>query len=111
MVQRTRAGIEGAVREFNIAIAIDPDYALAHAELAIATLFSNRYSYGDLTDSEAIARATPHAERAMALDPTLAEAHAATGWLLGMSVQFKFRRSPDTLQAGHPDQPQLCDRL
>jgi TolB-like protein/Tfp pilus assembly protein PilF len=82
MVQRTRAGIEGAVREFNIAIAIDPDYALAHAELAIATLFSNRYSFGDLTDSEAIARATPHAERAMALDPTLAEAHAATGWLL-----------------------------
>ena len=77
MVQRTRAGIEGAVREFNIAIALDPDYALAHAELAIATLFLR-----DLTDSEATARATPHAERAMALDPTLAEAHAATGWLL-----------------------------
>ena len=87
MVQRTQASIEGAVREFNIAIALDPDYALAHAELAIATLFSNRYSFGDLTDSEAIARATPHAERAMALDPTLAEAHAATGWLLSASVQ------------------------
>ena len=88
MVQRTRAGIEGAVREFNIAIAIDPDYALAHAELAIATLFLNRYILGDLTVSEAIARATPHAEQAMALNPALAEAYAATGWLLSMSFQF-----------------------
>jgi TolB-like protein/Tfp pilus assembly protein PilF len=82
VVHRTQAAIEGAVREFEKAIALDPDYALAHAELAIATLFLR-----DLTDSEATARATPHAERAMALDPTLAEAHAATGWLLAMSVQ------------------------
>jgi tetratricopeptide (TPR) repeat protein len=80
VVQRTQATIERAVREFKKAIALDPDYALAHAELAIATLLLD--VYGDLTLSEAIARAVPHAERAMALDPTLAEAHAATGFLL-----------------------------
>ena len=36
----------------------------------------------DLTSTEAIARAAPHAELAMALDSSLAEAHAATGFVL-----------------------------
>ena len=80
LVQRTQATIEGAVREFEKAIALDPDYALAHAELTIAILLLN--VYGDLTVTEAMARAIPHAERAMALNPNLAEAHAATGYLL-----------------------------
>jgi len=80
VVQRTRATVEGAVREFEKAIALDPDYAVAHAELAIATLFLTRYA--GLTVNEAVATATPHVERAMALDPTLAGAHAATGYVL-----------------------------
>ena len=82
MVQGTRATIEGAVREFQKAITLDPEYALAHAELAMATLIRGGVLIFDLTVTEAIARAAPHAERAMALDPTLAEAHAATGYLL-----------------------------
>ena len=82
VVQRTRATIEGAVREFEKAIALDPGYALAHAELAIAILLLKRGSYGDLPVTEAVASAAPHAERAMALDPALAEAHAATGFVL-----------------------------
>ena len=81
VVQRTRTTVEGAVSEFEGAIKLDPDYALAHAELAIATLLLRRSQYGGLTDSEATARAAPHAERALALDPTLAEAHAATGFV------------------------------
>ncbi len=80
VVQRSPAALEGAVREFGKAIALDPDYALAHAELAMATLLLP--GYGNLTDIEAIARAAPHAERAMTLDPSLSEAHAATGFLL-----------------------------
>ena len=82
VVQRTRATIDGAVREFEKAIALDPDYALGHAELANATLLLIHDQYGALTDTEAIARAAPHADRAMALDLTLAEAHAATGHVL-----------------------------
>jgi TolB-like protein len=83
VVQRTTATIEGAVREFEKAIALDPEYALGHAELAIATLLRVGVGgFGDLTATEAIARAAPHAELAMALDPTLAEAHVATGSLL-----------------------------
>jgi len=81
VVLRTRAAVEGAVREFEKAITLDPDYALAHAELAIATLLQIRTQYGDLTTTEAAARATPHAEKAMALNPNLAEAHAATGFV------------------------------
>jgi len=75
VVQSTSSGRDGAIREFEKAIELDPDYAIAHAELALATVFL------PISMSEAVARATPHMERAMALDPTLAEAHAAAGVL------------------------------
>ncbi|MEE8304738.1 MAG: tetratricopeptide repeat protein, partial [Candidatus Tectomicrobia bacterium] len=84
VVQRTRATIDGAVREFDKAIALDPDYALAHAELAMATILLA--AYGDLLMSEAVTRAARHAEQAMTLDRDLAEAHTATGsvlWIRG----------------------------
>ncbi|MCH7510683.1 MAG: hypothetical protein IIB68_12745 [Proteobacteria bacterium] len=61
VVQHTRATIEGAVREYEKAIVLDPDYALAHAELAMAILLLRRYSNMNLT--EAIAKATLHVER------------------------------------------------
>lgn len=80
--QRTRTTVEGAVKEFRKAVELDPNYALAHAELAIAIELSTRGTYGELTATEAHTLATPHAERAMALDPTLAEAHAAMGQIM-----------------------------
>lgn len=82
VVQRNPDTVEGAVREFEKAIAHDPEYALAHAELALAFLLLQRSQYGDLSLAESLAKAAPHAERALDLDPTLAEAHAATGLLL-----------------------------
>ena len=81
VVQRTKAAIEGAVYEYEKAIALDPDYALAHAELAIATLLLDQNSYGDLTASQVVARASPHVELALALNPRLAETRAAKGFL------------------------------
>ena len=87
VAQRTRTTINGAVREFDEAISLDPDYALAHAELAIATLLQTQWS-GDLPVNEAVARAAPHAEQAIDLDPNLAEAHAATGLVVD------FQRNP-----------------
>ena len=81
VVQRTKTSIEGAVSEFEKAIALDPDYALAHAELASGIFLLDRTAYGSLSTTEVIARAAPHAERAMALDPSLAEAHYAAGFL------------------------------
>ena len=82
IVQRTHTSVQGALREFEKAVLLDPDYALAHAELAMAILLATRRNYGDLTRTEAIARATAHAERAMALAPALAEAYVANGFLL-----------------------------
>ena len=82
VVQRTRRTIEGAVEEFEKAVTTDLNYALAHAELAVAYILLARQNYGDLTYVEAIAKATPHAKQAMFLGPTLAEAHTATALLL-----------------------------
>ena len=79
VVQRTATTVEAAVREFEKAITLDPDYARAHAELAMAYLLFS--SYGNLTAAEAIAKSMPHIDRAMVLDSNLAEAHAATGLL------------------------------
>jgi len=86
VVQRSWAHIAGAVREFEKAITLDPEYALAHAELAMAVRLLSGYD-DDLTSTESVARATPHAELAMALDSSLAEAHAATGFVLWTQEQ------------------------
>ena len=88
IAKRTSAGVESAVREFERAVALDPDYAIAHAELAIAVILAGVSFYQLLPWDEAIARAETHANRAMALDPDLAEAHAALGRLAWVNGAF-----------------------
>jgi serine/threonine-protein kinase len=64
---------------FDQAIRLDPDYALAYAERAEAWTF-----IGDLNPEhkkEAWAAAKRDAEKAVAVGPNLAEAHAALGWV------------------------------
>ena len=87
VVRRTTTTIEAAVSEFEKAITLDPDYALAHAELAIAYLLLSYY--GDLTTGEAIAKSMPHIDRAMVLDSNLAEAYAANGLLLSAQENWE----------------------
>jgi len=77
VVQRSTVAIENATREFQAAIRLDPEFAPAHAELAIATLLLSRGTYGELAESDAIQIARPIAERAIELDPYLPEAHLA----------------------------------
>jgi serine/threonine-protein kinase len=67
-----------AVGHYDEAIRLDPDYALAYAERSEAwTLI------GDLTGEGKTAwpKARTDAEKAVAIAPTLAEAHAALGWV------------------------------
>ena len=72
MAQRTQASVKSAILEFEKAVSADPEYALAWAELSLAT---RRLSFhGEMTRAEAVAIAGPHAKRALALDPTLAQA-------------------------------------
>jgi len=67
-----------AVAQFDEAIRLDPDYALAYAERSEAwTLI------GDLSGQGKTAwpKAREDAEKAVAIAPALAEAHAALGWV------------------------------
>ncbi|MDX1508951.1 MAG: tetratricopeptide repeat protein [Woeseiaceae bacterium] len=80
IVQTTDAATDAAILEFQRAIELDPNYALAHAELAMAKILANIIS-DDTRLSEVIAEGSRHVERAMTLDPMLAEANAAAGLL------------------------------
>jgi tetratricopeptide (TPR) repeat protein len=79
VAQRTLDAMQRAVQAFERAIELDPDYALAHAELAMAIRLLSHLDR-ELSRVEARSWAEPHAERAMALGPNLAEAHAAMAW-------------------------------
>src|SRR5262245_32018165 len=76
-----RRNLEGyleAVSFFDQAIRLDPGYALAYAERSQAWTW-----IGDLSSEkqkDAWSKAASDAERAVAIQPKLAEAHAALGW-------------------------------
>src|SRR5262245_25225600 len=76
-----RRNLEGyleAVSFFDQAIRLDPGYALAYAERSEAWTW-----IGDLSSEkqkDAWSKAASDAERAVAIQPKLAEAHAALGW-------------------------------
>jgi len=67
-----------AVAYFDQAIQVDPDYALAYAERSEAWT-----QIGDLSGQGKTAwpKAREDAEKAVAITPALAEAHAALGWV------------------------------
>jgi eukaryotic-like serine/threonine-protein kinase len=73
--QRTRESIYKALDQLNQAIAKDPNYAQAHAGLAEAYILM--FDRGLITNNEASPRIRSAAQRAIELDPTLAEPHAA----------------------------------
>jgi TolB-like protein len=88
LAQRTGRALENAVEAFEQALAMEPDYAEAMAQLAITHLLLTRRNYGNLTEAEALSQATTHAEGAIRLAPGNAESHAATGmvyWRRGQS--------------------------
>jgi len=72
-------GLKHAVDCFNQALALDPNYALAHAGLADAyTLLAE---YGMVPPNVILPQVRAAIERALALAPQLAEAHCALGEL------------------------------
>src|SRR5882724_4031560 len=76
-----------AVGFFDQATRLDPDYALAYAERSEAWAW-----IGDLSSEkrkEAWAAAAGDAEKAVAIDPDLAEAHTALGWVR-FFIEWKF---------------------
>jgi len=69
------AGLKKAIEYYEAAIAIDPDYAEAHAELAI-TNFQILLGFGKASDEQQVLESVQtHLQRALALDPNSAAAH------------------------------------
>jgi TolB-like protein/DNA-binding winged helix-turn-helix (wHTH) protein len=75
--QRTPQGIKQSIGYFQQALAKDPNFALAYSGLADAYNISN--IVGAYTPKESLPQARAAAEKAIELDPSLAEAHAALG--------------------------------
>lgn len=83
--QSTPNSLVNAVRELERAVELDPNFALGHAELAITLMKADSHlltESSDLSWEDLYTRIERHVDRAMALDPGLAESQAARGRLL-----------------------------
>ncbi len=78
--KRTQEGVTEAIHRFDQAIAADPTYAPAYTGLA--DTYALGIDYRSVPVAEGFARAKEYARRALALDDTLAEAHASLAWSL-----------------------------
>ena len=101
--KRTAEDLKEAMGFFQKAIAVDPDYALAHAGLADCYILIAEYTGAPA--AEAVSKAKPHANRAVELAGDLAEAHASLG-LIGIhdfewaTAEREFKRAIE-LRAGY----------
>src|SRR4029078_3508190 len=73
--KRNRSDVEQSVEYFKQAIALDPKFALAYS--ALAHSYNGMTAYPYMSPKEAVPLAKVAATRALEIDPTLAEAHAA----------------------------------
>src|SRR5687768_7732478 len=78
--KRTPESLKTSVDYFNQAIEKDPRYAQAYAGMALAYVIFPQYSIGK--PAEAMPKGKAAAKKALELDETLAEAHAALGQAL-----------------------------
>ena len=76
---RSSQDLERAIGLFKDAIARDPDFALAHVGLADTYLVLG--DYRQMNPAAAYRLARTAADRALKLDPSLAEAHTSSAWL------------------------------
>jgi serine/threonine-protein kinase len=78
--KRTEEGLKKSIKLFEQAIDLDPTYALAYTGMADAYL--NLGGWGHLRYDEAYPRARAAAQRALAIDEALAEAHVSLAMVL-----------------------------
>ncbi len=77
--RRTAEGLRQAIERLERAVELDPDFAIAHAELADCYALLNWYV--EPPPAEAWERAKESALAAVEADPELAEAHASLGFV------------------------------
>ncbi|MDE2481317.1 MAG: winged helix-turn-helix domain-containing protein [bacterium] len=76
---RTRVGVEKSLAYFAQVIDTDPHDARGYAALAEANAIMGDYRYGSQAPTVYFSRARGYAEKALAIDPDSAEAHASLG--------------------------------
>jgi tetratricopeptide (TPR) repeat protein len=97
LLKMTPEGREAGRRYCEQAIALDPNYALAHVMLAESYFWSA--FWGSTDPREAFSRAKSAALEALRLDDTIADAHSALGTVLGSGefdwsgAEREFRRA------------------
>ena len=91
------AGIEASLDLFEKALALDPNFALAHA--GVADVFIVAALFESMPPEEAFPLARVGAERALALDETLPEAYAALG-AISLFHDWDFDKARTLLEKG-----------
>jgi TolB-like protein len=74
---RTREGMRGSIEKFELALAKDPSFALAH--VGIADAYSQLAGYSYAAPKVSFPKAERELLRALELNPQLSEAHASYG--------------------------------
>jgi serine/threonine-protein kinase len=87
LAKRSNDGFKQAIDYFNQAIAKDPSYALAYAGLADSYALLSEWSKEPV--AEVLPKARVAAEKALSIDNSLAEAHAALGLVLSADLNLK----------------------
>lgn len=97
--RRTEQAITKGLRYFQQAVALDPNFAEAHA--GVADSYALLGLYGLLPPKEAFPPAEDAAKKALAINDDLAEAHATLGFVYfyygwnGQAAEQEFRRALD----------------
>ncbi len=86
---RTRESLELALRQYQKALDIAPDYADAWAGKALAVLLLRDDQYGSIPQKEAARQGQDYLDRAFALNPRLSVAHGVQALLYGTLGKYE----------------------
>jgi eukaryotic-like serine/threonine-protein kinase len=94
--KRTAEDIKKAVDYFNHAVALDPNYALAY--VGLADCYTILPEYGASPKKDVLPKAKAAVSKALAIDDTLAEAHASVAMILSgewnwVGAEREFKRA------------------
>jgi len=109
----TPQDLETALQYFETALQIDPNYALAHAGVAMVWVIRGQFGLVPFSEARSLGKAA--AEKALELDNTLAEAHYAFAFVAWRewdweSAETSFQRAIE-LNPNFPDAPAYYSHL